>query len=128
MKTDCVQCTRPPREFTEAERRAIIEEHEQHVSALNAAEWIRASVESHAAYLVSTIGAHEMAQNKTNPFEVEFFWDWEEFEDIAKLDLREDLLEKFRDDPRFYADAINSTRVALRKFADELDAILEQNS
>lgn len=93
--------------------------------ALAVKSYLDSALDVPVAYLHATMSPDKHAQN-ANPFEVEFYWDEPEFGSIAKLDLREDLLDKFNDDPEHYKESIRVAEKAMRAFADELAGMLEK--
>lgn len=87
--------------------------------------YVKAAIDVPIVYLYASI---DQSRDKTlnNPFEVKLFWDEGGYGELLKLDLREDLLEKFKDDPEHYRVDIKTTVKAMRDFASELDQILEK--
>jgi len=82
-------------------------------------EYIQEALDFPLAYLHVT---HHM-NNDADPLGVEFFWDEEGFGSLAKVNLRDEYLGIFNDYPSYYADRMPIVSAALRKLADEIDAI-----
>lgn len=84
-----------------------------------ALEYIKSATSIPVAYLHIT----HHSQPETDPLDVEFYWDEKGFGSIAKVNLREEYLEVFNDDPSRYADQMPGVVASLRGLADEIEAI-----
>lgn len=81
-------------------------------------DFIRGAVEFPLAYLSS--GA--IWENR-HPLDVMFIWDESGCGEVARFNLRDDLVEAFSDDPAHYRERMLLTEKALRDLADEIAAI-----
>lgn len=95
---------------------ARIEAHEYRIET---AEFIKEAIG-----LIANIYTDDKQGDDFNPFKVEFLWDEPEFGILAALDIREDLMERFRDDLEFNHEKMIATERKLRAFADELAGMI----
>jgi hypothetical protein len=101
------------------ELKSELERIESHECRVEAAGFIKEAIG-----LIANIYTDDTQAEDFNPFKVEFFWDEPEFGVLAALDIREDLMERFRDDPEFHRVNMITSERKLRAFADDLAGII----
>lgn len=87
--------------------------------AMSARDYLQSAIDVPLAYLHATFHFDDSA----DPLDVEFYWDEPGFGSILKMNLREEWLEIFNDDPEKHADRMTKVSASLRSLAEEIDAI-----